>query len=95
MYETYFGKTIADHIHGFKTRLNNHITQGGSGVSTCKFPIHINCSQVNNSQLEKLFFLYIYVMLSLKSNSCLKSLETLFQKRGHDILNNPSRNMIY
>ena len=41
MYETYIGKTIGDHIHDFKTRMNNHITDGRIGVSTCKFPIHV------------------------------------------------------
>ena len=34
-------------------------------------------------------------MLSIKSNSRLESLETLFHKRGYDTLNNPSRNRIY
>ena len=33
MYETYIGKTIGDHINGFKTRMNNHITESRSGVS--------------------------------------------------------------
>ena len=93
MYETYIGKTVGNHIHGFKTRMNNHITESRSGVSTCKFPIHVfNCSKRNNRQLEEPF---CYVMLSLKSNSCLESLETLFQKRGYDTLNSPSRNMIH
>ena len=32
MYETYIGKTVGDHIHGFKTRMN--ITESRSGVST-------------------------------------------------------------
>ena len=95
MYQTYIGKTVGNHIHGFKTRMNNHITESRSGVSTCKFPIHVfNCIKRNNRQLEEPFF-YIYVMLSLKSNSCLESLETLFQKRGYDTLNSPSRNMIH
>ena len=34
MCETYIGKTVGDHIHGFKTRMNNHITENRSGVST-------------------------------------------------------------
>ena len=34
-------------------------------------------------------------MLSLKSNSRLDTLETLFDKQGCDTLNNPSRNLIY
>ena len=33
MYETYIGKTVGDHIHGFKTRINNN-TESRSGVST-------------------------------------------------------------
>ena len=30
MYETYTGKTINDHNHGFKTTMNNHITEKGA-----------------------------------------------------------------
>ena len=53
MYETYIGKTFSDHTYGFKTRMNNHITKSRSGVSTCKFPIHVfNCIKRNNRQLE-------------------------------------------
>ena len=59
MYETYIGKTIGDHIHGFKVRTNNHITESRSGVSTCQFPIHIfNCIKRNNIQLEGPLFIY-------------------------------------
>ena len=51
-------KTIGDHIHGFKTRMNNCITESRSGVSTCKFPIHVfNCVNGNNRQLEEPFFI--------------------------------------
>ena len=57
MYETYTGKTTGDQIHGFKTRMNNHITKSRSGVSTCKFPIHVfNSIKRNNRQLEEPFF---------------------------------------
>ena len=59
MYENYIEKFIGDHIHDFKTRMNNHIAESRSGVSTCKFPIHVfNCSQINKGQLEQLFFIY-------------------------------------
>ena len=91
MCESYIGKTIGDQVHGFKTRMNNHISESKRGVSPCKFPVHVfNCSKTNNKQLEEPFF-NIYVMLSLKDNSRLESLETLFHKRGYDTLNNPSR----
>ena len=57
MYETYIGKTVGDHIHGFKTRMNNHITESRSGVSSCKLPIHVfNCIKRNN---RRTIFLYI------------------------------------
>ena len=66
MYETYIGNTIADHIHGFKTRMNNHITESRSGVSTCKFCIYVfNCIKSNNRQLEEPF-LYIHHALLKK-----------------------------
>ena len=75
-------KAIGDHVHAFKTRINDHITESRSGVSTCKFSINVfNCIKSNNRQLEEPFF-DIDIMLSLKSNSRLESLETLFHKRG-------------
>ena len=53
MYETCIAKTVGDHIHGFKTKMNNHITESRSGVSMFKFPIHVfNCIKGKNSQLE-------------------------------------------
>ena len=54
MYEAYIEKTVGD--HGLQTRMNNHITESRSGVSTCKFPIHVfNCIKRNNRQLEEQF----------------------------------------
>ena len=91
LYETYIGKTIGDPVHGFKGRMNNHISEIKKGISTCKFPIHVfNCSKRYNKQLEEPYFT-IHVMLSLKNNSRLESLETLFHNRGYDTLNRPTR----
>ena len=39
--ETYIGKTVGDNIVGFKSRMNQHISDSRTGVSTCKFPIHV------------------------------------------------------
>ena len=36
--ETYIGKTVAHNIVGFKSRMNQHITDSKTGDSTCKFP---------------------------------------------------------
>ena len=80
MHETYIGKTVGNHIHGFKTRMNNHITESRRGASTCKFSIHVfNCIKRNNRQLEEPFF-YIYIMLSLQNKSRLESLETFIKE---------------
>ena len=66
LYETYIGKTIGDPVHGFKGRMNNHISEIKKGISTCKFPIHVfNCSKRYNRQVEEPYFT-IHVMLSLK-----------------------------
>ena len=59
MYEICIEKTIGNHIHGFKIRMDNHITESSRGVSTSKFPIRVfNCSQINNRQLKEPFTLY-------------------------------------
>ena len=95
MYEIYIGKTIVDHIHGFKTRMNKDFTKSKSGV--CKFLIHVfNCSQRNNRQLEEPLYIYnhyIYIMLIPVQSDLRATL--LFNKLGYDISNNFSRNMIY
>ena len=66
MYKTYIWKDIGDHIHGFKTRMNNHITEGRSGVSTCKFSFHVfNCIKRNNIQLEEPFIYVRHALLEM------------------------------
>ena len=78
MYDIYIGKIIGDQNNGFKIRMNKPIIKIRSEVSTSKFPTHVfSCSQRKNRPLRERF-LYIYVKLSLKSNSCLKSLESHF-----------------
>ena len=37
--ETYIGKTVGDNVVGFKSRINQHISDCRTGTSTCKFPI--------------------------------------------------------
>ena len=88
MYETYIRKTVGDHIHGFKTRMNKWGRSEGINVgyqrANSSFMSLIALKK--NRQLEESFF-YMY--------SCLESLETLFHKRGYDTMNNPSRNKIH
>ena len=54
-YKPYIGKAIGDHIHGLKTRMNNHIT-----VYIMSLMIYyiFNCIKRNNKQLVGPFFVY-------------------------------------
>ena len=39
--ETYIGKTVSVTVFGFKSRINQQISDCRTGISTCKFPIHV------------------------------------------------------
>ena len=39
--ETYIGKTIGDNFVGLKSWMNQHISKWGTGISFCKFSIHV------------------------------------------------------
>ena len=39
--ETYIGKTIGNNTNGFKVRINHHISDCNTSVSTCQFPRHL------------------------------------------------------
>ena len=54
--ETYIRKTVRDNIVGFKSRMNQHISDSRTGDSTCKFPIHVYKCGLKNKCLNKPFF---------------------------------------
>ena len=86
---TYIGKTIGDLTVGFKSRMNQHISESRTGISTCKFPRHVyNCGLHNNCLKEPFF--EINIMLKLNSSHQLLTLENHFHQKGYDTLNNPS-----
>ena len=66
--ETYIGKTVGDNIVGFKSRMNQHISDSRTGGSTCKFPIHIYKGGLKNKCLSEPFF-KINIMMKLKSSN--------------------------
>ena len=39
--DTYIAKAIGDNTKGFKVRINQHISDCKTRVSTCKFPRHV------------------------------------------------------
>ena len=81
--ETYIGKTVGDNIVGFKSRMNQHISDSRTGVSTCKFPMH-KCGLKNKNLIEP--FSEINVMMKLKSSNQLEIYENYFHKKGYDTL---------
>ena len=54
--ETYIGKTVGDNVVGFKSRINQPITDCKTGVSTCKFPMHVYQCAIKNKSLKELYF---------------------------------------
>ena len=58
--ETYFGKTVS--------RINQHISDGRTGICTCKFPMH-----VNHCAMES-------IMMKLKDSQQLEFFENHFHK---------------
>ena len=61
--ESYVGKTVGD-VVGFKIRISQHISDCRTGISTCKFPIHVyDCAMKNKCLKEPYFQLNIMVKL--------------------------------
>ena len=85
--ETYIRKTVGDNMAGFKSGMNQHISDR-TGVSTCKLPIYVDKYSLKNKYLNELF-LEINVMMKLKSSNQLETYENYFPKKGYDILNCP------
>ena len=78
--ETYIGKTVGDNIVGFKSRMNQHISESRTGVSTCKFPIHVYKGDLKKKCLNKPLF-EINVIMKLKSSNQLESYKNYFHKK--------------
>ena len=61
IYICIYGKTVGDNVVGFKSRINQHISDYRTGTSTCKFPIHVyHCALKNkclNGSFNLLFFM--------------------------------------
>ena len=89
--ETYIGKTVGDKLQnrGFKVRMNGHISECRTGISSCKFPKHVfNCGlrNINDVNAFEPFF-KINIMLVMKSPEKLELYEKHFHKERHDTMN--------
>ena len=86
--ETYIGNTVGDNIVGFKSRMNQHISDSRTEDSRFKFPIHVYKYGLKNKCLNELFF-EINVMMTMKSSNQLETYENCFHKKRYDTLNCP------
>ena len=86
--ETYIGKTVGDNVVGFKSRIDQHISDCRTGTSTCKFPIHVYHCAVKNKCLKEPHF-QLNTMMKLKGSRQLEFYENYFHKKGYDTINCP------
>ena len=78
---TYIGQTT-----NFRLRMNNHISESRSGVSSCTFPRHVfQCGNKHNNLKEPFF--KVFAFMSLSSSKLLTTYEEKLFKAGHATLN--------
>ena len=86
--ETYTGKSVGDDVVGFKSRINQHITDCRTGTSTCKYPIHVYHCAMKDKCLKEPFFELI-ILMKPKDSRQLELYENHFQKKGYDTISCP------
>ena len=86
--EMYIGKTVGDYVVGFKSRINQHISDCRTVTSTCNFPIHVYHCAMKNKCLKKPYF-QLHIMMKLKDRRQLEFYENYFHKKGYDTINCP------
>ena len=77
----YIGQTT-----DLRQRMNNHISESKSGVSSCNFPKHVNNCGKCNKDLEEPFF-KIHAFMKLKVPKSLLEYESKRFNKGHAIMN--------
>ena len=89
--KTYIGKPIRDNKKGFKIRINQHISDCKTGISTCKFPCRVYDSGIKNMSLEEPFF-SLNIRLRLNKSDILGTIENHFHLKGYDTMINLGKN---
>ena len=89
--ETYIGETIRNNTKGFKFRINQHISDSKTLLSTCKFRRHVYDCGIKNNCLEEPF-VALSIMLGLNKSDRLDTIEKTFHLKCYDTMNNPGRN---
>ena len=71
--ETYIGSAVPDNVVDFKNIFNQHISDCRTGISTCKFPIHVYHCAMKNKCLKMPRF-QLNITMNLKKQSKIKVL---------------------
>ena len=86
--ETYTEKSVDDDVVGFKSRINQHITDCRTGTSTCKYPIHVYHCAMKDKCLKEPFF-ELNILMKPKDSRQLELYENHFLKKGYDTISCP------
>ena len=84
--EMYIGKTVGDNVVSFKSRINQHISDCGTGTSNYKFLIHVHYRAMKNKYLKELYF-QLNKIMKLKDSRQLEFYESHFHENGYDSSN--------
>ena len=90
--ETYISETIRDNTRVFNLRINQHLSDYNTEVSTWTFPRHTFDCGIKNNGLEEPFF-SLNIMLRLNKSVKLETIEKCFHLKGYDTMNNPGRKL--
>ena len=66
--ETYIGNTVGDNFVGFKSRINQPITDCKTSIFTFKFPIHAYHYAMKNKECLKEPYFQSNIMMKLKES---------------------------
>ena len=58
-------ETVGNNVVGFKSRINQHISDCRTDISTCKFPIQVYHCAMKNKCLKEPYF-QLNIMMKLK-----------------------------
>ena len=78
---SYIGQT-----KNLRNRMNNHISESRTGISTCSFPKHVHECGKRHNKLKEPFF-KIFVFFALNDPFALLYHEEKLFKEGHALLN--------
>ena len=81
---------MVNNLRPYEVRINHHISDFRTEVSTCKFPLHVCDCGITNNCIEEPFF-SLSIMLRSNKSDRLETIKKHFLLKGCDAVNNPVR----